>query len=483
MAAVAIEDLLHPLLGRYFGAPGWARTAAGHLYNRLPRSFRLGGAYEEFAAAIERTRQGDAAAAYSREKLGETLAWAIETVPAYRVHRRLLAQGRDPREVLRMLPLTGKLDIKRDPARYLSEAAPRSAALATFTGGSTSMPMRFWLQKHVTRPKEYAFMRDFRRRVGAEEGEDVLALRGRLIPGAGNSRAAGAYEPIRRHLMLSCEHLARAWMPQFAQALERYRPTVIEAFPSALFPLARWLEAHPLPRFTDGVKGVMLFSENVYGFQMETFRRVFGCPIVAHYGHSERVLMAATLPEDDRYFFWPQYGWAEIVDARGRRVTQPGRLGYVVGTSFDNRVMPFVRYRTGDLAMVGGDGHPHLPGFPVVEGIAGRLQEFIACRDGRLISVTALGTAHFPELSGVDAMQYEQFAPGELVLKVVAPAALGAREERRIAQAIEARTEGGCRVAIAQVDRIERTRRGKARMLVQHLDLRSSLEECLGDRR
>jgi phenylacetate-CoA ligase len=310
-----------------------------------------------------------------------------------------------------------------------------------------------------------------------------LALRGRPIPGAGNVRAPWAYEPIRRHLMLSCEHLARAWMPQFAQALERYRPTVIEAFPSALFPLARWLEAHPLPRFTDGVKGVMLFSENVYGFQMETFRRVFGCPIVAHYGHSERVLMAATLPEDDRYFFWPQYGWAEIVDARGRRVTQPGRLGYVVGTSFDNRVMPFVRYRTGDLAMVGGDGHPHLPGFPVVEGIAGRLQEFIACRDGRLISVTALGTAHFPELSGVDAMQYEQFAPGELVLKVVAPAALGAREERRIAQAIEARTEGGCRVAIAQVDRIERTRRGKARMLVQHLDLRSSLEECLGDRR
>jgi phenylacetate-CoA ligase len=483
MGVVAIEDLLHPLLGRYFGAPGWARAAAGRAYACLPRSLKLGAAYAEFAAAIDRTRQGDAAGRHSLEKLGEALAWAIDTVPAYRAHRRLLAGGRDPREVLRMLPLTGKLDIKHDPARYLSEAMPRSAALATFTGGSTSMPMRFWLQKHVTRPKEYAFMREFRRRVGAEEGEDVLALRGRLIPGAGNGRAPWAYEPIRRHLMLSCEHLSRAWMPQFAQALERYRPTVIEAFPSALFPLARWLEAHPLPTFTRGVKGVMLFSENAYGFQMETFRRVFGCPIVAHYGHSERVLMAATLPEDDRYFFWPQYGWAEIVDARGRPVTQPGRLGYVVGTSFDNRVMPFVRYRTGDLAMVGGEGHPHLPGFPVVERIAGRLQEFIACRGGRLISVTALGTAHFPELSEVEAMQYEQSVPGELALKVVAGARLGAREERGIAQAIEARTQGGCRVAIAQVDRIERTPRGKARMLVQHLDLRSSLEECLGDRR
>jgi phenylacetate-CoA ligase len=483
MAAVAIEDLLHPLLGRYFGAPRWARAAVGRAYACLPRTLRLGGAYGEFAATIERTRQGDSAARYSVERLGETLAWAIETVPAYRAHRRLLGEGRDPREILRMLPLTGKLDIKRDPARYLSEAMPRSAALATFTGGSTSMPMRFWLQKHVTRPKEYAFMHAFRRRVGAGEGEDVLALRGRLIAGAGNGRAPWAYEPIKRHLMLSCEHLSRAWMPQFAEALERYRPAVIEAFPSALFPLARWLEARPLPRFTRGVKGVMLFSENVYGFQLDTFRRVFGCPIVAHYGHSERVLMAATLPEDDRYFFWPQYGWAEIVDARGRRVTQPGRLGYVVGTSFDNRVMPFVRYRTGDLAMAGGDGHPHLPGFPVVERIAGRLQEFIACRDGRLISVTALGTAHFSELSEIEAMQYEQSAAGELALKVVSAAPLAPREERRIAEAIEARTQGGCRVAIARVDRIERTPRGKTRMLVQHLDLRSSLEESLGDRR
>ena len=472
MGAVAIEDLLHPLLGRYYGAPGWARTLAGRAYACLPRSFRLGGAYEGFAAAIERTRQGDSASRYSVEKLGETLAWAIETVPAYRAHRRLLAQGRDPREVLRMLPLTGKLDIKRDPARYLSQAMPRSAALATFTGGSTSMPMRFWLQKHVTRPKEYAFMREFRRRVGAQEGEDVLALRGRLIPGAGNGRAPWAYEPIRRQLMLSCEHLSRAWMPQFAQALARYRPTVIEAFPSALFPLARWLEAHPQPAFTRGVKGVMLFSENAYGFQMETFRRVFGCPIVGHYGHSERVLMAATLPDDDRYFFWPQYGWLELVDAHDRPVTQPGKLGFIVGTGFDNQVMPFVRYRTGDLGVLSAKGHPMLPGFPAVERIAGRLQEFIVCRDERLVSITTLGVAHFPELAEADAIQYEQEAPGRVFLKIAAEKPVPAGHLERIARAVEEKMQGGCEVTVVQVERIPRTPRGKTRMLVQHLDIR-----------
>lgn len=476
--AIAIEDLLHPWLGRYLAAPGWVKAAAGHAYAALPRKLRYGTAYDEFAAAIGRTADAASASEYAVEKLGETLSWAIESVPAYRGYRHLL--GRDPREVLRALPMTDKLAIKRDPARYLSEAMPRSAALPTFTGGSTSVPMRFWLQKHVTRPKESAFMQDFRRRVGAGEGDMVLALRGRAVPGAAGASAPWTYEPIKRHLVLSCDHLARAFMPAFAQALERYRPAFIEAFPSALFPLARWLEEHPLPQFTRGVKGVMLFSENAYGFQMEAFRRVFDAPIVAHYGHSERVLMAGTLPGDDRYFFWPQYGWLELVDGRGRAITQPGRLGYVVGTSFDNRVMPFVRYRTGDLATLAPAQHPQLARFPAVEHIAGRVQEFIVCRDGRLVSITALGTAHFPQLSAVESMQYEQERPGALKLNVVVDGELAARDGRRIASAVEARLQGGCRVEVCQVPRIARTPRGKARMLVQRLDLRRRFDALLG---
>lgn len=478
-AAIALEDWLHPLLRRYLAAPRWVRAAAGGAYARLPRRLRLGAAYESFRQVIEATRDAERAEAYAAAKLEETLAWAIETVPAYARYRPLLARARDPRELLAALPITGKLDIKRDFARHVSGAMPASAALPTFTGGSTSTPMRFHLQKHVTRPKEEAFMREFRARLGAGEGDLVLALRGRTIRGAGEGRAPWSYEPIRRHLMLSCDHLEARYMPEIVRVLERHRPAFIEAFPSALYPLASWLERHPRPAFARGVRGVMLFSENVYGFQMEKFRRVFGCPVLAHYGHSERVLMAGTMPDDERYFFWPQYGWLELVDARGRAITEAGKLGYVVGTSFDNRVMPFVRYRTGDLGMLAQGGHPRLPGHRAVERIAGRLQEFVVSRDGRLTSITTLGTAHFPELSALDAIQYEQERPGHLTLKVAAGAPLDPREARRIGAAVEEKLQGGCTVAVEQVPRIERTPRGKARMLVQRLDLRRRLDASL----
>jgi phenylacetate-CoA ligase len=470
---MAIEDFLHPLLKHYLEAPRWLKaSAAGRAYAWLPQSVRLGSAYNRFRDELAASQGAVAVRDLATRKLEATLRWAIETVPAYRQYRSLLARGGDPRELLARLPVTDKLDIKRDPASYLSGAMPASRRLEMFTGGSTRNPMQFYLQKHVSRPKEYAFIQDFRRRVGAGPSDLTLALRGRCVPGA--SRPGGRlwmYEPIKRHLILSSDHLEERYMPRYAEALMRYRPAFIEAFPSALYPLARWLAAHPLPEFTGAIKGVMLYSENVYGFQMRTFREVFRCPVLKHYGHSERVLMAASMPDDDRYFFWPQYGWFELLGADGWPITRPGVLGYIVGTSFDTKVMPFVRYRTGDLARLSDRGHPRLPGYPACERIEGRPQEFLVCKDHRLISITTMGVAHFPELAEVEAIQYEQYRPGEVTLKVMMAGAPSVEMQQRIGAAIREKTQGGCEARVVRVERIARTTRGKFQMLIQHLDI------------
>ena len=470
---MALEDLLHPYLGRYLSAPDWLKASAGRAYSLLPPRVRLGGAYRRFRAEVAGAQSAQSNEALVDAKLTATLRWAFDTVPAYQGFRGLLDGKHDPRDVLQRVAVTDKLDIKRHPERYLSRAMSAGSRMEMFTGGSTRNPMQFYLQKHVTRPKEFAFIQGFRDRVGLGAGDLVLALRGRTVASAAQPGGRiWMHEPIKRHLILSSDHLERRYMPAYADALALHRPAYIEAFPSALFPLARWLAANPLPEFTRGVKGVMLYSENVYGYQMEKFREVFGCPILSHYGHSERVLMAATMPDDERYFFWPQYGFFELLDAENRPITQPGKLGFVVGTSFDNKVMPFLRYRTGDLAMLSDRGHPDLPGYPACERIVGRLQEFIVCHDQRLVSITTVGVAHFPELAEVETIQYEQDRPGKLVLKVVADHKLTGEQMSRIAAAVAAKTQGGCDVAVVQVESIARTPRGKARMLVQNLDIR-----------
>jgi phenylacetate-CoA ligase len=146
-------------------------------------------------------------------------------------------------------------------------------------------------------------------------------------------------------------------------------------------------------------------------------------------------------------------------------------LGEIVGTSFDNGVMPFIRYKTGDFGAWSATHHPELPGWPTLERIEGRMQEFVVCADHRLISVTTLGAAHFSSLVDVRSMQYEQERPGLVVLKVVADQDLDDTQRRQIADAVRAKTQGGCEVEVVRVPAIERTARGKHKMLVQHLDI------------
>lgn len=475
---ISLEDRLHRLLAKYIAAPQWVKSMVGTVYRHLPEGMRRGAAYRDFKS-IAALRGHDVLADYARARLGETLRWALQTVPAYRTLEAAVLDEADPYRALLHFPLIGKAEIKSDIERFISKAMPDKKRLRTFTGGSTAEPMAFYLEKDASRPKEYAFMDDFHARLGYRDGDLVLALRGRTVPTA--SKPGGRlwmYEPIKRQLILSSDHLQARWMPEYIEAIRKWRPDFIQAFPSALYPLASWLDEHPEPDIVARIRGVMLYSENVYDYQMRLFQQVFACPVLKHYGHSERVLMAASAPEDERYFFWPQYGHVELVAENGQPITEPGVLGEIVGTSFDNRVMPFIRYRTGDMAMWSDrPPPPGLEGFPVVERIEGRLQEFVVCHDGRLVSICTLGAAHFEELAGVESIQYEQFEPGKVTLKVVANHGISEHDKQRIARAIEHKTQEGCQAEVRVVDDIPRTARGKHVMLIQHVRMADSSTE------
>jgi len=465
-----MEDFLHPFLAAYINSPQWLKTSVGRVYSWLPASFRHGAHYDRFVAEAGVT-DPDALLALSRRKLATALRWAIETVPAYRDYAHLLAQLDDPVAVLRQLPLTSKNDIKRAPERYLSGAMPARMRFQTFTGGSTAQPMMLYLHRGISRAKEHAFMKYFHARVNLGEHDVILALRGRNVPTARHGGALWMYEPIKRHLILSSDHLERANMAEYVEAMRLWKPRFISAFPSAVYPLARWLKEHPDAEVQQQVRAVMLFSENVYDNQMELLREVFNGPVLQHYGHTERVLMAGSMPDDPRCFFWPQYGHAELVDSRGQPITTPGVLGELVGTGFDNRVMSFVRYRTGDMAVLSERPHAQLPHFMAVERIEGRLQEFLVCHDDRLISICTMGAAHFSDIAEFDLIQYEQERPGHFTLNVVAPRPLTDAVRERIVRAVEEKTQGGCSAEIRQVAEIARTAQGKQKMLIQHMDL------------
>jgi phenylacetate-CoA ligase len=465
---MTLDDHLHHLVGKYTAAPQWVKTIAGGAYAMLPPSFRFGRQFNHFK---QRFLSDTGVAEYAAGRLQATLFEALAHVPAFAQYRELLGDiERDPYRVLSQLPLTSKEDIKAALPSYLSTAWPASARLRMFTGGSTSVPMTFYIHKGISRAKEWAAFHAMAARFGTDGDGVVLAMRGRTVTSAGHGRI-WSYEPVKRHLIVSSDHLEPQHMPAYVDALKRLPPSYIHAFPSALYPLVAWLRDNGHEGLLASVKCVALSSESVFDHHMAAFRAFFGCPVIAIYGHTERVLFANMLPADPRYHFWPQYGHVELVDATGHPVTRPGQIGEIVGTSFDNQVMPFLRYRTGDYAVWSEQPSPALPAWPVVDRIEGRLQEFVVCHDHRLVTVTTLGAAHFEQLDQCLRIQYEQREPGKLILRVMPLRKLADTDCAAIARAVEEKTQGGCTVRVEQVDAIPVTERGKQRLLMQHLDI------------
>lgn len=467
-----IEDIVHPFLSLYTAAPQWVKSSLGQLYSLAPTRLRYGAKYDEFMHEIARSDDLDWVRRRADQKLLATLHWAIDTVPAYAHLKAERQRDRSPGELLAAFPLLAKEHIKANQRAYLSTAMGPNTHLMAFTGGSTSVPMKLYLEKYVSRSKDFAYNSTFDHIAGVGPRDTILALRGRTVPGAGKpGMPLWMFDPIKRYLHLSSDHLEPQYMAGYVDALRRWKPAYIHAFPSALVPLARWLRAHPAPEVTERIRSIQLFSENVYDYQIELMREVFGCPVLLDYGHSERAVKAISMPGDARYFFWPLYGRVELIDLDGQPVTAPGVLGEIVATGFDNRVMPLIRYRTGDLAMWSGAPNHTRPGFQVVERLEGRLQEFLVCHDHRLVSICTIGAAHFEQLADADRMQFEQHEPGRATLKVLSAGDLAPGAREALAAGIHAKTQGGLNVEIVRVDEIARSRSGKHKLLQQHLDI------------
>ena len=328
---VPIEDRLYPLLKHYIGAPQFAKSLMGQAYAMLPTRWRYGASYERFAEEVERSGEPVWLQQRAEEKLRATLRWAVDTVPAYAEFKSVLVDGESPGEWLSHFPLLAKQTIKADTMRFVSNALGPQDRLAMHTGGSLSVPMRVYLHKHVSRAKDFAYNTAFDRIAGVEPNDVILAARGRSVPGS--ERPGGPiwlWDPIKRYLQLSNNHLGPEHMARYVDAMREFKPTFLHVYPSAVEALARWLDAHPAPDVTERIRCVQLFSENVFDYQIDFFERVFGCPVILDYGHSERSVKAVSRIGDRRYFFWPLYGHVELVDLHGQPVVEPGVLGEIV---------------------------------------------------------------------------------------------------------------------------------------------------------
>lgn len=149
----------------------------------------------------------------------------------------------------------------------------------------------------------------------------------------------------------------------------------------------------------------------------------------------------------------------------------PGEVGELTVTGFDNRIMPLLRYATGDLARVPDSAdEPRLgvTSLTRIERIEGRRDDCLVTTDGRLVSPWQVSTSSFwgsPMIAAhVSQWQIEQDEHLDVTVTIVPVAGATVPDSTRndIATFVQ-EALGMVRVAVAPNATVRRESNGKFR--------------------
>lgn len=375
-----------------------------------------------------------------------------------------LVSAHDLRELddLKRLPFTSK-ELFRD---HLREFTVRDVGgRYVSTSGSTGIPFGFNESPRTARIED-AFIKTGWSWVGWESGMPSAVLRGAFV---GSKERVSNWDPWNRELALSSYFLTHDSLERYIKEIKSRRIRVLQAYPSSFNLLVDLM----LERKLEGnlsLDIVFLGSENVYPWQMERFREIFPYSrFVSWYGHCEKAVLAPWCEASAEYHCWPFYGVTEVLNEGGANVAD-GAEGEIVGTSFNQELTPFIRYRTMDYAEKGPNrcqccGRE----FPILKRVTGRLHEVILTKSGRRISMTAINM-HDHIFDGLIQFQFLQENPGRVIFKYVAKQSeLSSSQLAKIAFGLKLKLGEDMELETAQVAEIPRTRAGKYRFLDQRI--------------
>lgn len=441
----------------YDGAPVLMQNAMLSTYGLWLRYLRLGGGHRARVADLRRLerlprREWQAA---QRARLREMTAAAARDVPYYA--GRIPRDGVPSLEALRNVPLLAKVDAQAAGKALVSRRFEGQKLQEIHTGGTTGRPLNVYCDAEALR-RNYAFFSRIREWAGVAEGDRVATFAGRTIVAPGRSAPFWRHNWASNTLLCSSYHLAPDTIDAYLDALADFQPGLIDSYPSSLEPIARRaLERRDL---TIRPKGIITSSETLFPEVRRMAEDAFGCRIFDHYGSAE---MAACVSqcEAGRYHVHPEYGIVEvIVDGRP---AGPGELGEIVATGFVNEVMPFIRYATGDLAVMGDSDCPCGRTFPVIERIEGRQDDCIVTPEGRRVGRL---DPIFKAVNGIHEARIIQDEVDHIRVEVVPRPVVTDAERAALLDELGRRVGPSMRISIVPVDQIERTGRGKLRTVV-----------------
>ncbi len=400
------------------------------------------------------------------ERLRSFLARAGSSVPYYRERFRQL--GFDPAALrsvsdIRELPLLTKADIRTHAESLRSDVAGPLRKYST--GGSSGEPLVF--QVGMARVShDVAAKWRATRWWGVDIGDPETVLWGSPIELGAQDRVRLWRDRMLRSQLLPAFEMSDAKMDGFIDRIRRQRPRMLFGYPSALALVAKHAESRGVSMADLGCRVAFATGERLFDTQRALISRVFGCPVANGYGARDAGFVAHQCPAGGMHVCAEDIV-VELLDGQGVPVPD-GEPGEIVVTHLATEDFPFIRYRTGDIAVADPGRCSCGRGLPLLREIQGRSNDFVVAADGTVMQGAAL-TYVLRDLPGVEAFKIVQESLHRTRVYIVAADTFDRASTRRIEAGFKRRLGDGVEIVVDFVAHIAPEKSGKYRYIVSQV--------------
>lgn len=320
---------------------------------------------------------------FQNQKLRRLVAHAYANVTHYReLFDDASIEPKDIQTVenLHLIPLTSKDDLRTRPLEEtLGRGVDPSKLVALKTSGSSGKPFtirRSPLEEHLIN----MFRIRARHRAGVRVSDRIARIREMPLGG----RKRGLLGRFRQALGIYREYDINCFQPaeDINRELERLRPDVINAYPSSLGYVAASPTVIPLSRIQPRL--IITGGELLSPVARNIIKQGFGAPLFDFYGAHEFNLLGWECPKGGVYHICDDNVILEVLREDGSPA-DIGETGEVVATGLHSYTMPFIRYRTGDIATKGDDSCRCGQPFSTLISIQGRTVDYFCLPGNRCV--------------------------------------------------------------------------------------------------
>jgi len=404
------------------------------------------------------------------QRMGPFLKQVTVHVPYYRdlfKDAGLRAEDvRSPSDFL-SVPFLTKEDIRREKVRMVTQDASRRGCKSN-TSGSTGEPLYFYCDQASGPTRRAAGVLSYRW-AGIDIGDRIAQMWGFHLDTPLKDRVvSSARNYFNNKLNLSSFHLSEETMHRYAEMLSVFKPDAIDSYPSSLAVFAEFCKNHRISNIRPRV--VFLSGEKTYPHQHEVIHEVFDCPMFNRYGTNEFSIIAQDCDRHEGLHLLNPSLYLEVIHESGRPA-ESGEVGEVVITDLANLYMPFVRYRTGDLAVPTLRRCACGRGSSLLDRIEGRVFNVVVTAEGR-----SAGGAFWTYLSrfvpGIKQFQIEQRDRHGVIFRIVRGPEWKEEYAHSLERKIKDNLGNGFRVDFEFVDDVPLTPAGKFRFVWSKIEER-----------